>query len=530
MGKTRFDWVGPGLVIAGRYRIDAPLGEGGYGAVYIATQTNLGRRVALKLLHPEVLVRERARERFEREARITQQLAHPNIVRLFDFGTTETGLPFIVCELLEGRSLEREIRDRGAFSFIRVAHVTQQILKALAEAHGRGIVHRDIKPANIFLCDYAGESDFVKVLDFGIAAAPLESGTAGLTQEGVSLGTPAYMSPEQVLDQALDGRADLYSVGLVMAEMLTGIPVFQGTVAMQVALRQIEPAPVPLPPSVLEGPLGAFIHRATQKDKSHRFASALEMLEALRNHMVALGHGIASAPHAVVGSRPHLPSSPSPYHAAAASAGSGGSASMPLAAPAVPPPARSGSRTALWIAGAILGAIAIAGATYGITIASTSRDKQPRTSRSAQVAVSEDDPEDDIDAQIEQYEKQVFDNLFKNPSLTCHPLADAGAFAVKGLTLAEAVRRAELAGYHCTSHSKMSADYGSIMFLKDLEPGFQLTYMGGTQAPMADKFPQSVTLGDPAAHRYFVIMALDQSIDTAKRAGEILVKAPPASP
>jgi len=354
MGKTRFDWVGPGLVIGGRYRVESQLGEGGYGAVYVATQLNLGRKVALKLLHQEVLVRERARERFEREAKVTQQLSHPNIVRLFDFGTSEQGLPFIVCELLDGRSLEAELRRVGAFPVARAAHVTQQILKGLAEAHLRGIVHRDIKPANIFLCDYTGETDFVKVLDFGIATAPLEKGTAGLTQEGVSLGTPAYMSPEQVLDHPLDGRADLYSLGLVVAEMITGLPIFQGTAAMEIALKQIENAPVPLPPSIREGVLGAFIDRATQKDAAQRFGSALEMLEALRLQMAGLGIASGSAPMQALTPTGRPPSGPvagvttgrSPFAPAAPGVGSatpvvdvlrlGGSAPAPAQVRATP--------------------------------------------------------------------------------------------------------------------------------------------------------------------------------------------------
>jgi serine/threonine-protein kinase len=170
---------GPGTVVADRYRIEAKLGEGGYGAVYSAVQLGMDRKVALKLLHPDVLSRKTALERFLREARLAQQLSHPNVVRLLDYGTTREGVPFIAFELLSGRSVERELAGKGALPAARVLHVAQQTLKGLMEAHGLGIVHRDIKPGNLFLCDFAGEPDFVKILDFGIAAAPNEGTRSG---------------------------------------------------------------------------------------------------------------------------------------------------------------------------------------------------------------------------------------------------------------------------------------------------------------------------------------------------------------
>jgi serine/threonine-protein kinase len=271
----------PGTVVGGRFRIERLLGEGGYGCVYQAMQLNLSRGVALKIMHADVLKRPAALARFEREAVLTQQLSHPNIVRLFDFGRTEQGIPFIVWELLVGRSLEREIATAGPLPAPRVRHIAEQAIKALMEAHSLGIVHRDVKPANVFLSDFAGEPDFVKVLDFGIALAP--TGSGGITQDGVSLGTPAYMAPEQVLDQAVDGRTDIYALGLVMAEMLTGEPVFRGATAMQVAMMQIEERPIPLSPVVLGSPLGPVIVRATQKDPARRFSSAFEMLGVLRS-------------------------------------------------------------------------------------------------------------------------------------------------------------------------------------------------------------------------------------------------------
>jgi hypothetical protein len=268
----------PGTVVGGRYRIDAPLGSGGFGAVYVATQLGLDRPVALKLLHRDVLARPDALQRFEREARLVQALQHPNVVQTYDFGTSEWGQPFIVFELLRGRTLDRLLAETGPLSDERSARIARQVLKALMEAHARGIVHRDIKPANVHLSSFAGEPDFVKLLDFGIAAVPM-SGSQGLTAEGTSLGTPEYMAPEQVLDHPVDARTDLYAFGLVLAEMIQGAPIMAGGSSMRVAVAQADASPVPLPPSVLASPLGPIVARATQKEPSRRFASAAEMLE-----------------------------------------------------------------------------------------------------------------------------------------------------------------------------------------------------------------------------------------------------------
>lgn len=269
-----------GKIIAGRFRIETKLGEGGYGSIYAATQLDLGRRVAMKLLNPDVLVRESAVQRFLREAKLVQGLSHPNIVRLFDHGRMEDGAPFIVYELLNGRSVEQVLASDGPLTAARVAKTSAQVLKALMEAHSYRIVHRDIKPANLFMCSYAGEQDFIKVLDFGIAAAATEDGSS-ITREGMTVGTPAYMSPEQVLGQAIDGRSDLYALGLVMAEMLVARPVYYGAGGMAVAMQQIAKEPTPLLHEVLMSPLATVIRRATAKDAEQRFGSAGEMLAAV---------------------------------------------------------------------------------------------------------------------------------------------------------------------------------------------------------------------------------------------------------
>ncbi|MCK6533508.1 MAG: serine/threonine protein kinase [Polyangiaceae bacterium] len=266
-----------GEVVGGRYRIDAVLGGGGFGAVYRATQLNLNRAVALKVLHAGLVVTEGALERFRHEAELAQQLKSPNTVRVYDFGTTERGLPFIVWEFLEGRPLDAVLAAEGPMPPARAAHVTRQILKALMEAHATGIVHRDIKPANVVLTDFPGERDFVKVLDFGIAK-DTRGDSAPMTIGASPLGTPAYMSPEQVKNEPVGAGADLYALGLTLAELLSGRVVVQGRSLAEVLWTHSSAEPLALPAEVLSGPLGGVVQRATQKSVALRYRTAADML------------------------------------------------------------------------------------------------------------------------------------------------------------------------------------------------------------------------------------------------------------
>ncbi|NUP06984.1 MAG: serine/threonine protein kinase [Polyangiaceae bacterium] len=307
--------VRPGTVLAGRYVVEQRLGAGGFGQVFRARQEPLGRLVAIKVLLASAALSPDARERFTREAHLAMRLEHPNTVRVLDLGTTDSGLPFIVWELLRGETLGERIDARGRMSEAEVVRVTSQVLKSLMEAHALGVVHRDIKPANLFVTSHPGEELFVKVLDFGIAK-DLASGekaktlhealrsARGLspsaspiaTRESQALGTPRYMAPEQIAGETIGPAADLYAVGLVMAEMLTGRPVYDSDSALQLLLDRASGSRTPLPEEVVRSRLYPVIAKATSKQPYDRQGSAGEMLAALGSDLAANDHSARPAP------------------------------------------------------------------------------------------------------------------------------------------------------------------------------------------------------------------------------------------
>ena len=279
----------PGQVVAGRYELVELLGQGGHGAVYRAVQRPLGREVAIKMILVEAIYSGGMLERFAREAALVQRLEHPNTVRLYDYGTTEQGLPYIVFELLRGRTLEQEL-ELGTLTPFRVGRVASQVLKSLMEAHALGIVHRDIKPSNVLLVDYSGETDFVKVLDFGVARnVNVDGDKPGITHDGQIIGTPSYMAPEQVRGGAVGPQADLYALGLVMAEATLGSRIFGEGSAMEIFIKQTSSEPVPLPHLVTSSALGPVIVRATRKLATERYPSAEAMLDDVERALLACG-------------------------------------------------------------------------------------------------------------------------------------------------------------------------------------------------------------------------------------------------
>ncbi len=271
-------------VLAGRYRLKRLLAKGGMAEVWESVDDILGRPVAVKVLHPHLAADESFRERFRREAIAAARLAHPNVVATFDTGTDE-GITFIVMELVEGSTLRQLLNETGPMAPGRVVHVGAQVADALHYAHRAGVVHRDVKPANILVCP----DGRVKVADFGIAKAVEESEperphpSEALTSTGSIIGTAQYLAPEQVDGRAVDGRTDVYALGVVLYEMVCGRPPFTGETDMAVALKHITTEP-PAPGAIRSGiprPLEQIVLRALAKAPEGRFQSAQELRAAL---------------------------------------------------------------------------------------------------------------------------------------------------------------------------------------------------------------------------------------------------------
>jgi eukaryotic-like serine/threonine-protein kinase len=277
--------------LAERYHLEEPIASGGAAIVWRAFDENLSRSVAIKLLHPHHATDATVVERFERESRAAAQLNHPNAVRIYDTGR-EDELVYLVMEHVDGPSLREVLRDRGQLEPITVAALGEQVASALGEAHAHGLVHRDIKPANILL----SSDGTVKVTDFGIAKA-LSGADATLTTPGTVVGTAAYVAPEQLQDSEVDARADIYALGIVLYECLTGSPAFSGdTPTATAAMRLTHEL---LPPRQLRADvpraLDDVVVRATRKDRRDRFADGSLMASALAPLVAAKPSDITSS-------------------------------------------------------------------------------------------------------------------------------------------------------------------------------------------------------------------------------------------
>lgn len=284
-----------GQTIGGGYRIDRLLGTGGFGAVYRATQLSMRRPVAMKLLHSRHLRDRRQFRRFYKEAEAASRLSSPHVVRVHDFGVDdERGLPFIVMEYLQGHVLSDLIDPASPCDPRRACEVLSQVARALADAQQHNIVHRDLKPDNIFLLSTATGEDFVKVMDFGIAKIyePETGESDHLTSTGAAIGTPRYMSPEQVMSSQVDSRSDFYSLGCILHELLTGRPLFDAADRLSLVMMHVSNPPPELPAMLPTGkPRSQALHGLHQallaKEPDNRPASATDLVAFL----AALGRG-----------------------------------------------------------------------------------------------------------------------------------------------------------------------------------------------------------------------------------------------
>jgi eukaryotic-like serine/threonine-protein kinase len=286
-----------GTVLAGRYRLDALLDQGSMGRVYAGEHVLMRKRVAVKVLHSELTSVPEFVARFEREAMAAANIGNEHVVGATDFGKLDDGSVFLVLEFVEGKNLRDEIAE-GPIPLVRALHIARQIAYALESAHALGIVHRDLKPENIMLIEKSGDLDFVKVLDFGIAKVPLDREEARgpsskpITKTGMIFGTPEYMPPEQALGQNVDERADLYSLGVILYEMLAGVRPFDPLPQVGVLGQQLSTPAPPLrsraPGVTVPGVVERFVLKLLERDAGNRYQSAKVILDVIDQQ---LGYG-----------------------------------------------------------------------------------------------------------------------------------------------------------------------------------------------------------------------------------------------
>ncbi len=268
-----------GSIVADRYHVMRKLGEGGMGQVYLAEHVKMGRKSALKVMNPGMVNDADAISRFNREAANASRISHPNVAAVYDFGETGDGLIYLAMEFVEGPPLTKLIEEQGALQPLRAADITRQTADALSVAHDMGIVHRDLKPDNIMVAKTRDGNDLVKVVDFGIAKAA-DNAAQKVTKTGLVVGTPEYMSPEQLAGDKLDGRSDIYSLGLVCFNMLTGKLPFPAETVQESMIMRLTDQPKRLqemkPEMAWPADVQAVLDRALERDAGKRYQQASE--------------------------------------------------------------------------------------------------------------------------------------------------------------------------------------------------------------------------------------------------------------
>lgn len=286
--SEQFSIPTPGDIVAGKYHVVEELGRGAYGVVFLAQQPELHRTVALKTLLPQAFLQADIVQRFQREAQLISRLDHPNVIKLYDYGVDE-GLLYMAVEYVEGKTLQDVLNEEAPLALRRVKSIAIQILGALTHAHEEGIVHRDLKPENIVLLPVrhpdGRTEEVVKVLDFGISKLVQGEKDSGalktLTQSGTVLGTPHYMSPENIIGDEVDHTADLYAIGILLYEMLVGEHPFDAPSPSAVMVRHLRDDPPDLPPGLRNSAFGDAIHRSLIKQPLERVQSADELARIL---------------------------------------------------------------------------------------------------------------------------------------------------------------------------------------------------------------------------------------------------------
>jgi serine/threonine-protein kinase len=366
-------------ILDGQFKILQKIGSGGMGSVYKAHQPAMNRMVGVKILHPKLANRKDLVSRFRREARAMSHLAHPNTTKVFLYGELEDGSLYIVMEFLDGKNLNQTVRAEGPFDVKRALPVLIQVCGALDEAHKAGIIHRDMKPENIFLCQEGGLKDYAKVLDFGLAKVTereMRPGSLILTQEGMVFGTPEFMSPEQAQGKVLTPASDVYSLAVILYEVLTGKLPFEAKSPLEYIQAHVTAKPIPLeeraPGRQFPPLLMTVLNRALAKKPEERFSTTADFAAAMQ---AVLDGRTALPASSVPGRSPlaqtpdptsgHLASSPTPTPVAAKGQGpkAPGSSAPDVSLP--PPRKRVGFRALATIAvlcvvvGAVIAALAM---------------------------------------------------------------------------------------------------------------------------------------------------------------------------
>ncbi len=286
-------------ILNGQFQILQKIGSGGMGAVYKALQPAMNRMVAVKILHPKLANRKDLVSRFRREARAMSHLTHPNTVKVYLYGELDDGSLYIVMEYLEGKNLNQTVRAEGPMPLERALPILIQACNALEEAHRAGIIHRDLKPENIFLCQQGGMKDYAKVLDFGLAKVTereMRPGSVILTQEGMVFGTPEFMSPEQAQGKTLTPASDIYSLAIILYEVLTGKLPFEAKNPMEYIQLHVTAKPKPInervPGKTFPPLLWTVLEKALAKRPEDRYATGGEFAHALQ----AVLNGLPAVP------------------------------------------------------------------------------------------------------------------------------------------------------------------------------------------------------------------------------------------
>jgi serine/threonine-protein kinase len=362
-------------VLNGQFQILQKIGSGGMGSVYKALQPAMNRMVAIKILHPKLASRKDLVSRFRREARAMSHLTHPNTVKVYLYGELEDGSLYIVMEYLEGKNLNQTVRAEGPMTIERGLPILIQACNALDEAHRAGIIHRDLKPENIFVTSQGGMKDFAKVLDFGLAKVTereMRPGSIILTQEGMVFGTPEFMSPEQAQGKSLTPGSDIYSLAVILYEVLTGKLPFDAKNPMEYIQLHVTTKPKPInervPGRTFPPLLWTVLSKALEKRSEDRYESAAEFAHALQ---AVLAGATEVPPFQDAAPRPALQQGNVPTPLAQAAVAAPPSVAIPASARSSPLPRQAAASTrpplglligialAFLVVGAVLAAVVL---------------------------------------------------------------------------------------------------------------------------------------------------------------------------